>query len=65
MLIDTEKIKDLLETQTGYEISKQTGILAQTINKYQRGEAKLENMTIARAMKIMEYINREEVAKRG
>lgn len=63
MLIDTEKIKDLLESQTGYEIAKHTGILAQTINKYQRGEAKIENMTIARAMQIMEYINKKKQFK--
>lgn len=63
MLIDTEKIKDLLKSKSGYSIAKETGIPVQTINKYQRGEAKLENMTIAKAIQLMEYIEARKQQK--
>lgn len=56
MIIDTEKIKQLFDSEiTSYQISKATGIATQSLDNYRLYDSKIENMRIGIANKLCEY----------
>lgn len=58
MVINVDEIKELLNSDiTSYAISKQTKLAPHNIEKYRKGESKLDLMTIGVAKKLMKYIN--------
>ena len=62
MIIDVEKIKDLLadETVSAYEIESKSGVNRTVLTKLRRGEADLDNMTLKNLKKLATYIDVEE-----
>lgn len=54
-IADLNIIKELLETETGYRIAKDTGIPQQTISRFQTGTTPMENMKLGIAIKLTEY----------
>lgn len=62
MIIDVEKIKDLLadETVSAYEIESKSGVNRTVLTKLRRGEADLDNMTLKNLKKLATYIDTEE-----
>jgi len=64
VIIDTEKIKQLLESDvTGYQIAKNTGIQEIQISKLRNDKVKLENITLDTAEKLMKFIKEHEMQK--
>ena len=56
MIIDTNKIKQLFESEiTNYQISKATGIATQSLDNYRLYDSKIENMRLGTAYKLCEY----------
>ncbi|MFI3632818.1 hypothetical protein [Streptococcus parauberis] len=55
MKVDTDKIKWLLENETQYKISKDTGVAQVTLSGLISGKRKLENLTVTVADKLTEY----------
>lgn len=55
MKVDTGKIKWLLENETQYKISKDTGVAQVTLSGLISGKRKLENLTVTVADKLTEY----------
>ena len=50
------KIKKVLNSdETSYRIAKETGIAVQIIDRYRKGESKIENMTLKNAEKILKF----------
>ncbi|MDQ8272342.1 hypothetical protein Q3C35_11425 [Enterococcus faecium] len=62
MIIDVEKIKDLLadETVSAYEIEKYSGLNRMTITNLRNGDADLMRLGLGSALKLMKYIEMEE-----
>ena len=62
MNINTKEIKDYINDpeNTGYMISKKTGINTGHIYKYKSGKISLENMSLRLAVIIQETINKEK-----
>lgn len=62
MNININEIKEYMNDpeNTGYMISKKTGINTGHIYKYKSGKISLENMSIRLAMIIQETINKEK-----
>ena len=52
---DLEIIMWLFKNQSGYKISKDTGIAQSTISRFQTGETKFENMRFSHAITLTEY----------
>ena len=68
MIIDVEKIKDLLadETVSAYEIEKYSGLNRMTITNLRNGDANLMRLGLGSALKLMKYILKvKKHAKRG
>lgn len=61
MKVDTDKIKWLLENETQYKISKDTGVAQVTLSGLISGKRKLENLTVKVASKLTNYA--EEIQK--
>ncbi|MGF3073493.1 hypothetical protein ACQV2T_08105 [Facklamia sp. P13069] len=56
MIIDTNKIKKLLESDiTSYQISKSTGISTQALDNYRLYDSKIDNMRISIAAKLCRF----------
>lgn len=56
MIIDTEKIKQLFDSEiTSYQISKATGIATQSLDNYRIYDSKIENMRLGIANKLCKY----------
>lgn len=55
MKVDADKIKWLLENETQYKISKDTGVAQVTLSGLISGKRKLENLTVTVADKLTEY----------
>lgn len=55
MKVDTDKIKWLLENETQYKISKDTGVAQVTLSGLISGKRKIENLTVTVADKLTEY----------
>lgn len=55
MKVDTDKIKWLLESETQYKISKDTGVAQVTLSGLISGKRKLENLTVKVASKLTDY----------
>lgn len=49
----------VLDNRTSYRVSKDLGINARTVNRYQNKETPIENMTLATAEKIYNYYLKE------
>lgn len=62
MIIDVEKIKDLLadETVSAYEIEKYSDLNRTTITNLRNGDADLMRLGLGSALKLMNYIETEE-----
>lgn len=62
MNININEIKEYMENpdNTGYMISKKTGINTGHIYKYKSGKISLENMSIRLAVQMQQAINREK-----
>ncbi len=52
-------IRWVLDNRTSYRVSKDLGINARTVNRYQNKETPLENMSLATAEKIYNYYLKE------
>lgn len=50
-------IQRLLETETGYRISKDTGIPQSTISRFVTGETELTKMSLQHAITLTNYYN--------
>ena len=50
-------VKELLKSETGYRIAKDTGISQSTISRFQTGESKIENMRFSHAITLTNYYN--------
>ncbi|MCS4488386.1 hypothetical protein [Streptococcus sciuri] len=59
---DLDKIRELLDTVTAYQIAKATGIKATTISRWVTGKTPLEKMSLAHAIKLTEYAKEREKA---
>lgn len=53
--VDTDKIEWLLENETQYKISKDTGVAQVTLSGLISGKRKIENLTVKVASKLTEY----------
>ena len=62
VIIDVEKIKDLLadETVSAYEIEKYSGLNRMTITNLRNGNADLMRLGLGSALKLMKYIEMME-----
>ncbi|MDN6257358.1 MAG: hypothetical protein L0J33_05805 [Tetragenococcus halophilus] len=61
MIIDTEKIKDLLASEmTGYRVAQLTNVKQPMYDRYKNGETPIENMTLKVASQLMRVIEIEE-----
>lgn len=51
-----KEIQKLLDSDiTSYRIRQETGIAQQVIDRYRKGESKLENMTLRNAKKLLKF----------
>ncbi len=55
MKADKEKIEWLLENETQYRISKETGVAQQTLSNLVIGKRKIENLTLKVASQLTNY----------
>lgn len=55
MYVDTELIEWLLENETQYKISKETGVSQSILSRLSTGERKIENLKIITGVKLTEY----------
>ena len=62
-IADLELIKCLLDTKTGYRISKDTGIGETTISKWTTGKTPLLKMSLENAIKLTNYAKEEKINK--
>lgn len=46
MKVDTDKIRELFDRETPYQISKDTGLALSVVQRLANGERKLENASI-------------------
>lgn len=53
-------IQKLLETETGYRISKDTGIPQSTISRFVTGETDLIKMSLQHAITLTNYYNQSK-----
>lgn len=62
MKLDVSKIKELIlnESISAYSIQAETGITRSTLSNYRNGKADIENMSLANAIKVQNYINNKE-----
>ena len=58
MKADKEKIEWLLENETQYRISKETGVAQQTLSNLVIGKRKIENLTLKVASQLTNYAYR-------
>ncbi|MFS1663455.1 XRE family transcriptional regulator [Streptococcus sp. zg-JUN1979] len=58
MEANSKFIEWLIENETQYRISKETGIPQQTISKIVRGERKIENLSLRVASALTDYAKR-------
>ena len=62
--MDIEKIvKEVLDSDTAYSLSKETGINVSQLQRYKNKERKIENMTIKNAQKLLDYMKKKDVSK--
>ena len=55
-----EQIEWLLESEiTGYEIERETGVPRTSVSQLRKGDASLDNITLAKAEKLAEYAGEE------
>lgn len=51
-----KEIKELLDSDiTSYRIEKEAGVAQQLLDKYRKGDSKIENMTLKVAKKLLEF----------
>ncbi|MGC4439948.1 XRE family transcriptional regulator [Streptococcus suis] len=55
MKADKEKIEWLLENETQYRISKETGVAQQTLSNLVIGKRKIENLTLKVSSQLTNY----------
>ncbi|EKU93350.1 Uncharacterised protein [Alloiococcus otitis] len=60
MHADSEKIKKLLEQNSQYHISKETGVNQSILSRVVSGERKIENLTFRVASVLTEYAEKIE-----
>lgn len=60
MHADSEKIKKLLEQNSQYHISKETGVNQSILSRVVSGERKIENLTFRVASTLTEYAEKIE-----
>ena len=64
--MDIEKIvKEVLDSDTAYSLSKETGINVSQLQRYKNKERKIENMTIKNAQKLLDYMKKKDVSKQN
>lgn len=59
MLIDTEKVKEILMNKeiTGYSLWKNTGVSQQAISRLRSGKKRFEDLSLETIMKIQSWID--------
>ena len=62
MIIDTEKITELLDEMTGYRASQLVGISQQQYDKYRKGQVPISAMSLKTAEELTKLIKSEEKA---
>lgn len=63
MIIDTDKIRELLSTKlTGYTVEKMTKgkIKQQMYDRYRKGKSTIDRMPLQTAVELMKLINNRE-----
>ena len=61
MIIDTDKIKDLLASDlTGYRVAQLTNVKQPMYDRYKNGETPIKNMTLKTAKELMKVIEMKE-----
>ncbi len=56
-----KEIEDLLNSDlTSYKIAMGSGVANSMIQNYRNGKRKVENMTLKTALKLYEYIHKED-----
>jgi orf140b gp len=59
MLIDTEKVKEILMNKeiTGYSLWKNTGVSQQAISRLRSGKKRFEDLSLETIIKIQSWID--------
>lgn len=59
MLIDTEKVKEILMNKeiTGYSLWENTGVSQQAISRLRSGKKRFEDLSLETIMKIQSWID--------
>ena len=60
MKVDTDKIRELIDRETPYRISKDTGLALEVVYRLAKGERKLENASIRVGAILTEYARKNK-----
>ncbi|PMB84616.1 DNA-binding protein [Dolosicoccus paucivorans] len=58
-IADMDAVKELLKSEAGYRIAKDTGISQSTISRFQTGESNIENMRFSHAITLTNYFHKK------
>ena len=62
MLIDTEKVKEVLldRSVTGYALWKATGVSQQAISRLRSGKKRFEDLSVETVEKVQRWLDKED-----
>lgn len=62
MLIDTEKVKEILMNKeiTGYALWKATGVSQQAISRLRSGKKRFEDLSVETVEKVQRWLNEKD-----
>lgn len=62
MLIDTEKVKEILldRSVTGYALWKATGVSQQAISRLRSGKKRFEDLSVETVEKVQRWLDKED-----
>ena len=62
MLIDTEKVKEILMNKeiTGYALWKATGVSQQAISRLRSGKKRFEDLSVETVEKVQRWLDKED-----
>ena len=62
MIIDTEKVKEILldRNVTGYALWKSTGVSQQAISRLRSGKKRFEDLSVETVEKVQRWLDKED-----